>query len=105
MNIRTIRTLALGFGLTATFATAGLQAATYYNERVSIPFDFKVGKTSLAAGEYRVSQEPGKDIAFLTNVKTSQRVQTLRTITSTAVGHATLTFENKDGVRVLKQLR
>jgi hypothetical protein len=91
----------LGFGLTAIFATGGLNATTFYSAKVAIPFNFKVGNISLDAGEYRVYQEFGKDIAYVINLKTGHRVQMLRSAGGDTQGRARLRFENKDGVQIL----
>jgi hypothetical protein len=99
-----IRTLAIGFGLTAIFATTGLNATTFYSAKVMIPFEFKVGKISLAAGEYRVEQEFGKDVATVVNLKTGHRIQMLRPVGEHTQGRAKLLFENRDGVRILKRV-
>ena len=104
MNNRIIRTLALGFGLTAILATSSLNATSFYSERVNIPFEFKVGKVALGAGVYRVEQEFGKDIASLVNMKTGQRVQMLRPNGEHTMGRARLTFETTGGVRILKRV-
>jgi hypothetical protein len=104
MKNRIYRTLALGFGLTAIFATSGLNASVFYSATVTIPFEFKAGKHLYSAGEYRVEQEFGKDIAYVVNVKTGQRVQLMRPVNGGTSGNCKLIFENNDGVRVLKKL-
>jgi hypothetical protein len=69
-----------------------------------IPFDFKVGKISLGAGEYRVYQEFGKDFAFVENLKTGHRVQVMRPGGDERRGDAILRFETQDGQRILKKV-
>jgi hypothetical protein len=104
MKNRIFRALALGLGLTAIFATTGLQAADYRTEKVNIPFEFKVGKHLFSAGDYRVEQDAGKDIAYLVNVRTGERAQLMRPLQSRIPGKSTLVFETNYGVRVLKGL-
>jgi hypothetical protein len=102
MKNRFYRTLALGMGLTAIFATSGLHATMFYTEKVNIPFEFKVGKRVYEAGTYRVEQSFGSDIAVLVNLKTGHRVQMLVPITTRTEGASKLKFENLNGVRQLK---
>ena len=104
MNIRTVRRLALGFGLVAIFAAGSLNAAGLYSSNVTIPFEFKAGKTVFGAGQYRVDQEFGKDIAYVVNLQTGRRAQVLRSSGTSAAGRANLVFEHRDGVRFLKKL-
>jgi len=104
MNNRIVRTLALGLGLAAIFSTGTLNASTDYAERVNIPFEFKVGKRIFTAGQYRIEQIFGKDIAYVVNTQTGQRFQVLRPTSSRTPGKGKFTFENSYGVRVLKSL-
>lgn len=90
--------------MTAIFATSGLNATVFYSEKVNIPFEFKAGKHWFGAGEYRVEQDFGKDIAYLVNIKTGQRVQMMRPMNGGFPAHSKLVFENSDGVRVLRKI-
>jgi hypothetical protein len=105
MKNRIVRTLALGFGLSAILATSALNATTFYSAKVTIPFEFRVGKHMYSAGEYRVEQDFGKDIAYLVNLKTGQRVHMLRPLNDSSVSsNSKLTFETVDGVHILKRM-
>ena len=104
MKNRIFRTLALGIGLTAIFATSGLNATIFYSGRVNIPFEFRAGKQIFAAGEYRVEQDYGHDIAYVVNIRTGQRIQMLRPLNGRQPMKMTINFENIGGVRVLKGL-
>ena len=88
-----IRTCALGVGFAAMFAASAL-ATSFQSVKVSIPFQFKVSKMTLPAGEYRLHQEPGNDIAYLVNLKTGQQVQILRGPGVRSEGRVKLVFEN-----------
>ena len=103
MKNRIFRTLALGLGLTAIFATSGLNAA-YYSAKVNIPFEFRVGNRALGAGDYRVEQDLGKEVISLVNIKTGHRVQILRANHDRTSGNAKLIFENSDGMQILKKV-
>ena len=98
-----IRTCALGVGFAAMFAASAL-ATSFQSERVSIPFQFKVSKMTLPAGEYRLHQEPGNDIAYLVNLKTGQQIQMLRSSGTRLEGRARLVFENTPGGYLLKAI-
>src|SRR3954452_8923886 len=104
MNNRIYRTLAMGIGLTAMFATSGLHASVFYTAKVNIPFEFKAGKRMYSAGQYRVEQDYSNDIAFLVNIKTGHRVQMLHPLSLREPGTVKITFESTDGVRILKKL-
>ena len=98
------RTCALTLGVAAMFAASGLNASTFYSEKVSIPFEFKVSKTTLPAGEYRVQRNSGEGYSCLTNIKTGQMVQVLRSSGGNVGGAAKLVFEDKNGSRRLKSI-
>ncbi len=99
-----VRKFVLGFGLAAIFATSSLNASMYYSQTVNIPFEFRAGKHTYSAGEYRIEQDFGKDIAYLVNLKTGQRLQVMRPINDHSPANGTLTFENSYGVHILKRL-
>ena len=69
MNI-VFRSLSVGLCLCASFAATNLSAAEYVSRNIKVPFAFTVGKVTLPAGEYRVRQEPGKEIVSIVNVQT-----------------------------------
>jgi hypothetical protein len=98
------RTCALTLGVATLFAASGLNASTFYTEKVAIPFDFKVSRTTLPAGEYRVQRNSGEGFSYLTNVKTGQMVQVLRSNGGQVDGRAKLVFETKNGNRTLKTI-
>jgi hypothetical protein len=89
-------------GIAAMIAASSLNATTFYSEKVSIPFDFRVSKVMLPAGEYRLQQNFGDGIAYLVNVKTGQQVQVLRSPGNHVDGRARLIFENANGGYALK---
>ena len=98
------RTCAVGVGIAAMMTASALNATTFQSEKVEIPFAFQVSKTMLPAGEYRIQQSFGSDIAYLVNLKTGQQVQVLRSVGGKRDGRARLVFESGSGVRVLKAL-
>ena len=105
MTKNTIRVFALALGLTAMFATSQLSAQQSANsEKVFIPFAFHVAKVMLPAGEYRIEQAFGKDIAMLVNMQTGQRVQILRQEANHVPGKAKLVFETGPQGHTLKTL-
>jgi len=105
MKNRIYRTFAMAFGLTAIFATSGLNATVFYSERVNIPFEFQAGKHVYSAGAYRVEQSFGTDIATLVSLQTGKRVQMLLPIVIRNASGNRLQFQNTNGVRVLKALQ
>jgi hypothetical protein len=99
------RTCAFGVGIAAMVTASALNASTFQTEKIDIPFNFQVSKTAMPAGEYRVQQKFGSDIAFLVNLKTGQQVQVLRSVGSRADDRAKLVFEETSSGRVLKTIR
>jgi hypothetical protein len=87
------RSLSVGLGLTALFAVGNLNAAGYVSENIAIPFEFKVDKLTLPAGEYRVEQDFGKYLVSIVNIQTGRRVQFLRECGTRTPGRAKLIFE------------
>jgi hypothetical protein len=87
------RSLSVGLGLSAIFAAGNLNATGYVTENIAIPFEFKVDKMTLPAGEYRVEQDFGKYLVSLVNLKTGRRVQVLRDSGTRTAGRAKLIFE------------
>jgi hypothetical protein len=94
----------MGFGLAAVFAVPSLNAASIVSERMTIPFDFRVAKTSLPSGIYRVERDFGKPVVTLVNVKTGQRVQVLRNDNDRVPGRTKLLFESTGQGYSLKRL-
>ena len=95
------RTCAVG---AAIVAASALNAASVWSEKVAIPFDFQVSKTTMPAGEYRVSRSAGSDIAFLINVQTGKQVQVLRNVAASVEGKARIVFETTANGHVLKTI-
>src|SRR5437764_8225043 len=62
------RNISVGLGLAAFFAPGNLNATGYVTENIAVPFEFKVDKLTLPAGEYRVEEEFGKYIVSIVNV-------------------------------------
>ena len=87
------RNISVGLGLAAIFAPGNLNAAGYVTENIAVPFEFKVDKLTLPAGEYRVEREFGKYVVSIVNVKTGRRVQFLRDNSWQQDGRAKLIFE------------
>jgi hypothetical protein len=82
-----------------------LKATTVKSEKFEIPFEFQVqNQKTLPAGEYRVEQESGSELATLVNTKTGERVNFLRPATTHQQGKTHLVFENKAGGHNLKQV-
>jgi hypothetical protein len=98
------RTCAVGVGIAAMMTASALNATSFQTEKIDIPFSFQVSKTTLPAGEYRVHQNFGSDIAYLVNLKTGQQVQVLRSVGMKQDGRARLVFENTEKGRVLKTI-
>jgi len=94
---------ALGLGLATMFAAGALNATSFTSDKVSIPFEFRVAKTTLPAGDYRI-QSVLNDVTYITNVKTGQSVQLLRSGGDRSESKAKLVFENKDGNHTLKAI-
>lgn len=94
----------LGVGLAALMTASSLSATGFWSEKVAIPFDFKVSKMTLPAGEYRVQQAVGSDITYLQNVNTGQQVQFLRNYGNKNGNRTRLVFETANGEHVLKSI-
>jgi len=62
-------------------------------ENIAVPFEFKVDKLILPAGEYRVEHYFGHYSVAIVNVKTGRRVQFLRDNSRRQPGPAKLIFE------------
>ena len=71
-----------------------MQAAAVKSETFRIPFDFRVQKQSLPAGEYSIQQSQGSEIVILTNTKTGKHVELLRPVTRHEPGKAHLEFKD-----------
>ena len=97
------RTCAVGVAIAAIMTTSAL-ATSFQSEKVVIPFQFQVAKTVMPAGDYRVQQTFGSDIAFLVNLKTGQQVQLLRSGAHRADGKARLVFDTSSGSYILKTI-
>lgn len=91
-----IRAFALIIGSATVYSGAQLSASVSRSEPVTIPFDFKVEKTTMPAGEYRVERETGSEITRLVNVRTRRSVQMLRSNANGFDGKVGLTF-TRDG--------
>jgi hypothetical protein len=101
ISSKAIRTFALVLGSAALYSGSQLQAATRRSESVTVPFAFQVQNTTLPAGQYRVEQQFGTEIASIVNVKTRRSVQILRPATSRVDGSTELTFvQDQNGYRV-----
>jgi hypothetical protein len=85
-------------------STFALQAAAVKTETFAIPFQFQVQKQTMPAGEYRINQAQGSDIAQLVNTKTGQRVEFIRPTTTHQQGKARLVFEGGENHRSLTRI-
>lgn len=100
---RFFRTVTMTAGVAAMLGSAALNAAMRRSESISIPFDFKVAKTALPAGNYRLEQGVSDAFARLVNVKSGKQVQLLRPFIK-AQGKTKLMFEHGTDGYVLKKL-
>jgi hypothetical protein len=64
-----LRTIAVSLSL--AFCAAPVFGADGYNLRVSVPFDFNVGKTILPAGDYRISEQEVNGVLTIEGPKTA----------------------------------
>jgi hypothetical protein len=83
----------LSVGVAAWFAAGNLNAAGYMTDNIAIPFEFKVNKLTLPAGQYRVEQDFGKYLVSIVNIDTGRRIQVLRDNSGHQAGRAKLIFE------------
>jgi hypothetical protein len=80
------------FGL-AIASVGALGAADFQSKQIAVPFAFKVEKTTLPAGTYRVEQFVGKQMIVIVNVETGHRVSVMREPVLGSNGNTKLTFE------------
>jgi hypothetical protein len=85
-------------------STVALQAAAVKTETFAIPFEFQVQRQTMPAGEYRIQQAQGSDIALLVNTKTGKRVEFIRPATTHEQGKARLVFEGGENHRSLTRI-
>ena len=95
---------AVGVGIVSMFAASALNAASFHNEQVAIPFEFHVSNATMPAGDYRLQQPIGNDVVYLMNVKTGEKVQILRSKGNSKEGRARLVFENTASGYSLKSI-
>ena len=81
-----------------------LHASEVKTEKFSIPFEFQVAKHTMPAGEYRVQQAEGSNIALLVNAKTGKQVEFIRPANTHKEGRAKLIFEETGGHRSLTRI-
>jgi hypothetical protein len=79
--------------MTALFAVGTLNATEVVSQNIAVPFEFKVEKMTLPAGEYRVEQDFGKYVVSVVNIRTGQRVRILRDSGLPGAGNTKLRFE------------
>ena len=101
---KTIRSISLALGLAAIFATSSLNATGYVTEKIAIPFEFKVQKLTLPAGEYRVEREFGKYMVWIVNLQTGRRVQFFRDYGGRNPDRTRLVFETTPQGYTLKSV-
>jgi len=85
-------------------STFALQAAAVKSETFKIPFEFQVQKQTMPAGDYRVQQAQGSDIALLENTKTGKRVEFVRPTPTHQQGKVRLVFEGGQNHRSLTRI-
>jgi hypothetical protein len=81
-----------------------LHAAAVKSETFAIPFEFHVQKQIMPAGEYRVQQATGSDIAILVNTRTGKRVEILRPANTHEEGKTKLVFKGAENQRYLTHI-
>jgi hypothetical protein len=90
-------TLAIGIAAWALPGVGTVYGADMQSKAIAVPFAFKVDRTTLPAGRYRVEQNIGKHVIFLVKTETGHRPQIMR-LTVTGPGPTTtLTFERTEG--------
>ena len=98
---RFLCTLGIGVAAWAFAGVRDLNAADIQSRNIAVPFAFKVDRTTLPAGHYRVEQNIGKQVAFIVNVQTGHRIQIMRDNVNDPTGNAKLTFERtRDGYKL-----
>jgi hypothetical protein len=81
-----------------------LHASEVKTDKFSIPFEFQVGGKTLPAGDYRVQQAQGSNIALLVNAKTGKQVEFVRPANLHQDGKAKLVFEETGGKHSLTRI-
>jgi hypothetical protein len=79
--------------LASLFAAGSLSAADYVTTHVVVPFEFKVDKVELPAGEYRLERDFGKDMVSIVNINTGRRVRVLSDAHSRTPEKSKMIFE------------
>jgi hypothetical protein len=93
----------LVLSLASVFAAGTLSAADFVTTHIVVPFEFKVDKVSLPAGEYRLERDFGKDMVAVVNVNTGRRVRVLSDSSSRMPGQSKLVFEKSgNNYRLIK---
>jgi hypothetical protein len=88
------RNISVGLGLAAIFTPGDLNASPgFVTENIAVPFEFRVDRLTLPAGEYRIEQDFGHYFVSIVNVRTGSRVQFLRDNSGRKPGRAKLIFE------------
>ena len=79
--------------LVSIFVAGNLSAASYPTKNIRVPFEFKVDKMTMPAGEYRVEPEFGGYMVTIMNVDTGRCVRMLRDNSQLKSERAKLIFE------------
>lgn len=79
--------------LVSVFAATNLSAASHVSKNIQVPFEFKVDKMTLPAGEYRLEHEFGGYMVTIVNVQTGCCVRVLRDPSYRSPDRARLIFE------------
>jgi len=94
---------ALALGAIAMTATS--MYAHGYEATVSIPFSFRVVHTVMPAGEYKLEQPFGSELATLINLQTGERVRILRSNSVRTQGKLKLVFQSDAKGHTLKSVQ
>jgi len=75
------------------FAAGSLSAADYVSSHVVVPFEFRVDKISLPAGEYRLERDFGTNMVSMVNLNTGRRVRVMWDVAGRSGDKSKLVFE------------
>jgi hypothetical protein len=94
---RFLCTIILGVAVWALPGAGKANAADFESKTIAVPFAFKVDRTTLPAGHYRVEQNLGKHVMFLVNIESGHRAQIMAVNVNEPSKKTTLTFERSGG--------
>ena len=85
-------------------AAGTLGATSFRSDNVNIPFAFQVHGKTVPAGQYRIVQNFGSEVAALINLQTGERYMLSRPDSSATPHKARLVFENTEQGYKLKKI-